>query len=127
MDRILEIPLPLWILIFGWKCLKRAILVEVSLNAKIANISESCPLCDKEDETIEHVLFLYNVFRASWFCFPLGKRLYYIENNDLVKWWMKNFDIPMSSGRNDDEAKAFALALWRAIWMARNNLIFRPF
>lgn len=122
-----KIPLPLWILIFGWKCLKRAILVEVSLDAKIGNISESCPLCDKEDETIEHSLFFYNVVRASWFCSPLGIQLHYIENNDLVKWWMKNFHIPMSSGGNDDEAKAFALALWRAIWMARNNLIFRPF
>lgn len=49
--------IPHRIIIFIWICLHTAIAVKGNLSKLINNIEPLCPFCDKEVETIDHLLF----------------------------------------------------------------------
>lgn len=52
------------IFLFGWKCLRKAILMKKRLGPKINSGSITCLICDFVEETVEHALFLCNHARA---------------------------------------------------------------
>lgn len=56
--RIWKSPLPQRILLFEWKCLHKGIIVRKWLGTKKCLCSTICPICEFEEETVEHALFL---------------------------------------------------------------------
>lgn len=100
---------------FRWKCLIRVISVKVILNAKIGSIRNICPVCNNEEEYVEHALFHCGYAKPSWFCSPLRLRSYDNSKGGLVEWWEERLDSPTESFNKDDETKAAIIALWWAI------------
>lgn len=119
-----KIFLPSRILVFRWKCLIRVISVKVILNAKIGSIRNICPVCNNEEEYVEHALFHCGYAKPSWFCSPLRLRSHDNSKGGLVEWWEERLDSPTESFNKDDETKAAIIALWWAIWKVINDVPF---
>ncbi|XWS30075.1 hypothetical protein CRYUN_Cryun24cG0087200 [Craigia yunnanensis] len=62
-----SLKLPLKMIIFLWKICSNSLPVPFVLHRFIPNISPLCPLCPKEDETLEHLFVKCPMARAVWF------------------------------------------------------------
>lgn len=117
---------PQRILLFGWKCLHQVILVKKWLGPKTSSGSTMCPICDSEEETVEHTIFLCDHARVVWFGFNSGFLTYSTRSMDIAEWWgnlMKmNDSVRMEKDLN---LPSIVLSIWWASWKARNNYIFK--
>lgn len=111
--------------IFGWKCLWKAIPVRSYINFKMDSIKLECPICEMEEELVEHSLFLCNVARASWFGSRLGLRSHNIPWDGITGWWIINFETTSPSFLKEYDVKAWVLIVWWAIWKAINDYLYR--
>lgn len=76
-----------------------------------------CPICDKEEESIEHALFLCEHTITSWFGSNLCNLAHNIFINSIFEWWENCTRMcDFSSITIDINSKIWTLALWWAIW-----------
>ena len=61
-----KLKLPHKILTFTWKILHHALPVRLELHRRGIHYKAICGLCSNEDETMNHLLLLYNYARAIW-------------------------------------------------------------
>ncbi|XP_062015404.1 uncharacterized protein LOC133731966 [Rosa rugosa] len=86
--------------------------------------SPLCPLCNLENETIEHVLFTCPWTRCVWFAHPLGYRFPLESITSLARWlqWLKSYFVD-GSGDKSLLHTHVAFILWH-IWKERCVCVF---
>ena len=74
---------------------------------------DACPLCDQEDETINHVLLTCVFARSTWavVCAALGKPEWMPTVQDSLHTWLRDKQGP-SNLRCKDLHTIFILTLW---------------
>lgn len=81
------------------------------------NIDASCPLCNENSETDEHLFMHCNATKAVWFASPLG--IHVLENADLKAWVLKWLTCKEQLG-----SQIFCSTLWK-LWQERNQVVFQ--
>ncbi|KAF8376995.1 hypothetical protein HHK36_030367 [Tetracentron sinense] len=121
---IRTLPLSAKIQNFIWRIFKNSVAVKENLVAKMIPNDRFCPICLKEGETINHVLFDCEFARAVWFATPYGVRT--DEGGDSPmheRWkaWLAN-----NQSKEDQVLKitASAVLAW-SLWKNRNSTIFQ--
>lgn len=62
-------------------------MVRTIIKSKIISSDDKCPICEKEEDLIEHALMLYNYAKATWFGSHWGLQSDLLRPLQLVKWW----------------------------------------
>ena len=85
---------------------------------------DACPLCDQEDETINHVLVTCMFARSTWavVCEALGKPEWTPMVHDSLHTWLRDKQGPLNLWRKDLHT-IFILTLWE-LWKHRNAIVF---
>ncbi|XP_057445027.1 uncharacterized protein LOC130737292 [Lotus japonicus] len=85
----------------------------------------TCPICNMEDETIEHALLFCPWTCAAWFGSPLQWIINRVGFQRMDLWILQQFNFLNSVSTHAEEDFAiFSLTLW-AIWKGRNRVIFQ--
>ena len=115
--------LPYKILTFIWKILHGSLPIFEILNTKGMRISNLCLMCNKEEESIDH-LFLHCLFaRAIWHGSNLEVRTLDLVHNSIDFWLTSS--ILHNANRNNDRIfflQSLCTILW-AIWNHRNKVL----
>jgi hypothetical protein len=86
---------------------------------------EKCPLCDQEDETIDHLLISCVFVRQFWFAFLSQVNLQGIspQPNDrsFLDWWRRSNLVIVDTTRGLN--LMFILGAW-VLWKHRNRCVF---
>ena len=90
-----KLRLPLRIVLFGWKCLRKAIPVRNLLFSKFNIGNDICLICGKEKESIFHGPFLCEYARFVWFGSNSGL-IFVGDNNIQILDWRKNIINPIN-------------------------------
>lgn len=111
--------------VFLWKAMHNILPVRDNLVRRRVVNSGRCPLCEQENETVEHALLFCPWTRPVWF----GIQIQCVPNpvgfSSLAKWFVENFD--KFQGSKDYVRFAsisLACALWM-IWKSRNIGFFK--
>ncbi|XP_057984506.1 uncharacterized protein LOC110634296 [Hevea brasiliensis] len=70
--------------VFFWKAMRNALPVRENLAKRSVPIHPSCPICNADIETIEHMLFWCDHARATWFLSPCAYRPNPIDRNKAI-------------------------------------------
>lgn len=123
-NQIWSVKTPQKVKIFLWKICQNALPVRENLFRRQMITSPLCPICNSEQETIEHALLLCSWTRQVWF----GSQLQIIptaENVTRIDLWLQEKFILLSAHKDCKEIGISLLAntLW-GIWKGRNNFTF---
>ncbi|CAN1122548.1 Putative ribonuclease H protein At1g65750 [Linum perenne] len=113
-----SLSLPPKILFFLWRCCKNGLATNTNLLRRNCATSPTCPVCNSQDETLLHCLFLCHHAQSSWLSIP-GIPTPGNSNDRFFTWFMALQDSP----RTTDATNAAAMC-WN-IWKARNECVFR--
>ena len=82
------------------------------------------PLCDQEDETINHVLLTCVFARSTWavICEALGKPDWTPSQEDTLAEWA--VDKRGSHGMSTKDLRTIVMLAWWELWMHRNAIVF---
>jgi hypothetical protein len=87
---------------------------------------DRCPLCDQEDDTIQHLLTSCVVARQVWFSLFSTLNLSTLaprqQDNNFAKWWRK-VSRKISKEKRKGLNSLIILGAW-SIWKHRNDCIF---
>lgn len=85
---------------------------------------DACPLCDQEEETINHVLLTCVFARTMWaaICEALGRPEWTPTPRDSLGQWLCGKQGPSNMSRKDLHT-IFALSIWE-LWKHRNAIVF---
>ena len=109
--------LPQKIRIFGWLLLRHRLMTRVIRRHIVPGAVVSCSLCAGEDKDCSHLFFTCPIVQEAW---RTGGVAHLVASSDEVFW---SSLIDGSFRRETDWRQAFAM-LW-AIWLHRNEVIFR--
>lgn len=101
--------------------LNRALALASNLRKRNIQICSNCCLCNKYEETEDHLFRDCQVASYIWGYVPFGIRVHIdsiIPINDLMKLFWK------INGNYITRIRYFVATIW-AIWLHRNNVIFR--
>ncbi|KAF9592595.1 hypothetical protein IFM89_016046 [Coptis chinensis] len=118
-------PLPSYLQMFLWKLYMHVLPLGDRLAEKNMKGDFSCPFCNREMETAEHLFFTCDWTRAVWFCSQVGLRInttqqpHGLRNRiELYLSWCTSKD------RDQCMAGTHIMYLLHYIWRARNELKF---
>jgi hypothetical protein len=87
---------------------------------------DKCPLCDQEEETIEHLLLNCVFARQFWFTFLRQLNLQDIslqpDDKSFLEWWRRSNLIIVGAARRGLNS-IFSLGGW-VLWKHRNRCVF---
>jgi hypothetical protein len=87
---------------------------------------DRCPLCEQEDETINHLLSACMFARQFWYdllaCFGMPAAVPQAHNVGFYSWWQQARDRLHTSVQRGFDSLV-VLGAW-TIWMARNDAVF---
>jgi hypothetical protein len=87
---------------------------------------DHCPLCDQEDETINHQLsacvFAWQFWHQLWRFFGIPDVTPQIDSTNFFLWWQQAND-QMGNGVQDGFNTLVVLGAW-TLWKARNDVVF---
>ena len=109
---------------FIWRALSNAIATKAGLYKRRRATSEICPICETQNETIEHLFFECCWTKWVWFGCPLGVRIDALHTNNFVAWWLQ-----ITTGTNalsSNDLPLICHILWN-IWKQRNEWVFNHF
>jgi len=86
--------------------------------------STLCPLCNMEDETIQHVLFEYVVSRKVWSNCHRWIGIEFVRPNTTVHHFM-NFNWFRCNNKVNTVWKGTLITIVWEIWKHRNNVVFK--
>lgn len=108
---------------FWWKACCNFIATKENLHHRRCHPSPMCPICSKEPESIEHLLFRCEWTTKAWFGSPLN---YKVDSNSIpsvMKWTVSVMEsLNSAKDRSDCLGKCIFLA-WQ-IWKSRNDWVF---
>lgn len=109
---------------FLWKTLNADVPTMANLFLKRSSPSPMCPICNAQEESIEHLLLLCPWVELVWFGGDLGTRLHLCEVTIWLAWLISCLEaVP---GLKSDKQRVFsyiALTCWY-IWKTRCNFLF---
>lgn len=87
-------------------------------------MDDICPICLKDQETIEHLLLLCPWSKPIWFGAPIGPTSTEMNVTSFPEWLMTNHALWSANGSETDLYKArFMFIIW-LIWKTRNDWVF---
>jgi hypothetical protein len=102
---------------FIWRLAKNILPTRCNLLRKGVKLDPSCPLCNSEAETSNHLFMQCEIAKLVWFSSPLGIRSPSdIDVNDWLVQWL--------SCKDHFAAQLFCTTLWK-LWSARNQCHFK--
>ncbi|XP_058725683.1 uncharacterized protein LOC131596977 [Vicia villosa] len=101
---------------FLWRLVKDILPIRVNLVKKGVKTALDCPLCQENEETVDHLFFHCQLSRMVWFLSPLGLR---IDANASTDSWLEKV---LCDG-DVLGSQIFCVTLWK-IWHHRNMVIF---
>lgn len=118
------LPIPQKIKFFLWKCCHNVLPVKENLRKKRLTASAVCPLCEMEDESVEHALLFCDWTRAVWF----GLQIQCVPSRNSISSFHEWFGQRLKEVGQQKEFRVFSAivvscTLW-AIWKGRNQMIF---
>lgn len=118
---IWNLDLPDRVKIFIWKCLRGILPVRHGLNTRMPNISPVCPLCDSENETVEHLFCSCSFARSVWNGCGIPSSSLILPANSSFKEWL--LDRIICLRKHQQQFFLYISTLW-SIWKHRNQHIF---
>ena len=95
-ERLWSLKIPFKLIIFLCKICNDCLPTRVELHKRIQNISPSCPICQQENESLEHLFFLCPLARAVWFGTELSIRTDGFALSSIKDWiheWLSNTEL----------------------------------
>lgn len=99
----------------------QAVPVKGLLVKRKCSVSDMCPVCEVESESIEHALFLCPWTRCVGFVSRLSFKFDKDDKRDLGKWWVK--ELVEKRSLSDNQLAYFVWLMW-LIWKERNRWVF---
>lgn len=106
---------------FIWRCLNNIVATNLNLYRRKKAISSVCPVCNKEDESLEHLFFQCKWTRSVLFGSSFSTRMDAVMVTNFNRWWLQVVD-PMNQVDKYVIAK-LCCTLW-FIWKGRNAKVF---
>lgn len=91
LEEILEAPLSAKNLVIWMEMSFEGLYVRIHLNTKISSINALCPICEANEEIVEHVFFFFNQSRATWFCVSIGLYCHHNSKVGMLEYWWIEF------------------------------------
>lgn len=111
--------IPPRVLVFCWLARKEKILTIDKLRRRIHFIVNNCPMCLRDEETVDICLFIVNLLTMFEWLFLLGLIFF----RPCLGHWKISFKCKFACGRILWKLLLYAF-LWKA-WLERNNRIFK--
>lgn len=109
---------------FIWKACKNAIPTRLNLARRRCFPSPSCPICQAQDETVEHVLLRCEWTRPFWFSSNLQWDITKMPRERFDSWLMEGISkLTRCKDNYEDEISLLFHSCW-IIWKSRNEAIF---
>lgn len=108
---------------FLWKCMNDCVSVRSKLARYVDSISNVCPLCEHEEETINHLFIDCEVTKRLWFSLDanIAGSILNVNPHEWIKSW---FQINNGSGKGQEYyIKFVSFAIWH-IWKLRCSVVF---
>lgn len=111
--------------VFVWRIINKALDTKDNLNKRSIQVDSSCVFCLRCEESCSHSFrdcqFVGRIWKAS----QLGINVMSAHYIDISEW-IKNFLMFFwkEDGQDSQRVLAFVAVLW-AIWLQRNNIVFR--
>lgn len=122
-SRLWAIPTAPKVRMFMWKVVKNWVACKQNLFRRKCGLNPLCPICDTENESIEHTLFRCPWTKAVWF--GSGKAFWVLENPiTAADKWMDDLLCGNLAKETSGEVVAEIFQLCWAIWKARNDCVF---
>jgi len=110
--------------VFRWRVLLDRLPSRTNLESRGVHVScNLCPLCNKEVETIQHLLINCEVAQRLWIKCDRWVRVMMVRNNDIVNHFC-NFYLFRLTNKQNCVWKGKWVTLAKAIWTHRNRIIF---
>ncbi|OVA09156.1 Reverse transcriptase zinc-binding domain [Macleaya cordata] len=109
--------------LFLWRVINHAIALRSVLARHISTVDPSCPLCQKEIETTDHLFLKCELVRKIWFGSPISLR---IPDNDTEFTLESLFNCWLASPSSYEVLKLGCAIIW-SIWKMRNRCVFENF
>lgn len=62
------------------------------LKNKLRNIYDLCPICNRDEKTVEHALFICDAIRADWFGYKMRFMSHNFPRDGIANWWVSTMD-----------------------------------
>lgn len=111
------------VLNFVWRVIKNWTACKDNLCRRKCSQSPTCPICEQEQETMEHVLFRCSWTEAVWFGCVLS---YWIKEQPIVSVdkWVEDLLCGDLAKVTNQEQVGFIFQVCWAIWKTRNDYVF---
>lgn len=101
--------MPLKVKVCGWRVCFDILPPRFNLIKKMATLENSCPLCNMEGKTTNHVLRECSFSHAVWFTAPLGLGLV-LHSHGSIKEWL--YRLVEEKQVNMDVVQILVSSLW---------------
>ncbi|KAL2895649.1 hypothetical protein RDABS01_000426 [Bienertia sinuspersici] len=109
---------------FCWKLAYNVLPTKENLMRRKIAQNSSCVICG-ETETTSHLFLYYEVSKRIWSCSSLGINISNSPQFELSTWFKNFFTYLTNKGNSSSPGWAILIATLWAIWIHRNNIIFR--
>ena len=121
---IWQLEAPPKIRMFMWRILHRALATRLDLSKRHVVVSPTCHICNKEDESVEHMLLMCPWVEPVWFGSQLNYKVNMTEIDTFQNWLFSLILTNMGSKRDKNRILSHvAFACWN-IWKERCHAIF---
>ena len=118
-----KIPLPQKILQFIWKVLHSALPVRNTLIHRGLNCFDTCPFCQEERETLDHLFLKCPFARAVWLGSEITIRTDTLPYHTISDWISNWVEGSQKENRIKNCIPTLFVTLW-CIWNHRNGIVF---
>ncbi|KAM2152029.1 hypothetical protein ACFX1R_046399 [Malus domestica] len=121
--KIWTLQVPNKIKFFIWKCCNDALAVRHNLQRRHMRVENICGVCNKFDESENHLFFQCDFSHRFWFGSPLHINSHELAGADFLESWDKLCNRIKNTEGNEEILQEFAFGLWR-LWKNRNEVVF---
>ena len=118
-----KIPLPQKILQFIWKVLHSALPIRDTLIHRGLNCFDTCPFCQEERETLDHLFLKCPFTRAVWLGSEITIRTDTLPYHTISDWISNWIERSQKENRIKNCIPTLFVTLW-CIWNHRNGIVF---
>ncbi|KAL6279433.1 hypothetical protein ACE6H2_016314 [Prunus campanulata] len=108
---------------FCWRILSNAIATKLNLFKRKISQSSMCPVCENNEESVEHLFLLCPWTAAVWFGSPLNYRVHNQSITTFDNWLNSMFQLNLTSSSDRNQLMTIiSFILWE-IWKARCKFV----
>ncbi|KAL2943655.1 Bacterial non-heme ferritin [Bienertia sinuspersici] len=109
---------------FCWKTIQNALPTKDNLVKRAVEIDPTCVFCG-ERETTDHLFLSCEITRRIWSSSVLGLRIPSYPTPSFPMWFKNMFTYLQRTSVDSNRIWPYLVAVTWAIWIHRNNIIFR--